>query len=226
MSQGPSGQAPPEHGNGAQSTSQTVKNEARDVATTAVEQGGSVAKTAAKEAKHVAGHTKREAQDLLREGRDQLEDQARNGQRQAARSLHDLAGELDRMAEGTDSPGVATDLTRQASERVHAVAEWLDHREPGQLLDEVRGFARRRPGTFLVGAVIAGALAGRLTRAAVAGKPEDDHQQHTGAAPGPAAPALPTPAPQGTLAGPSGFSAPQPPAAPVGARPSATGQVP
>jgi hypothetical protein len=32
------------------------------------------------------------------------------------------------------------------------------------VVEEVRNFARRRPGTFLTGAVIVGVLAGRLTR--------------------------------------------------------------
>jgi hypothetical protein len=37
------------------------------------------------------------------------------------------------------------------------------------LLDEVRGFARRKPGTFLLVAAAAGVVAGRLTRALAAG---------------------------------------------------------
>ena len=39
----------------------------------------------------------------------------------------------------------------------------LQNREPAELLDEVRSFARRKPGMFLLGAAAAGILAGRLT---------------------------------------------------------------
>jgi hypothetical protein len=39
----------------------------------------------------------------------------------------------------------------------------LQNREPAQLLDDVRSFARRKPGLFLLGAAAAGVLAGRLT---------------------------------------------------------------
>jgi hypothetical protein len=39
----------------------------------------------------------------------------------------------------------------------------LQSREPAELLDEVRRFARRKPGMFLLGAAAAGVLAGRLT---------------------------------------------------------------
>jgi len=39
----------------------------------------------------------------------------------------------------------------------------LQNREPADLLEEVRSFARRKPGLFLLGAAAAGVLAGRLT---------------------------------------------------------------
>jgi hypothetical protein len=59
---------------------------------------------------------------------------------------------------------VATEFARQAADRAHGAASWLEQREPADLLDEVRNFARRRPGAFLIGAAVAGLAAGRLTR--------------------------------------------------------------
>src|SRR5205814_692865 len=53
---------------------------------------------------------------------------------------------------------------QQAAERIHGAASWLEQREPADLLQAVRDFARRRPGVFLAGAVAAGLAAGRLTR--------------------------------------------------------------
>ena len=44
--------------------------------------------------------------------------------------------------------------------------------DPGSLLNEVKSFARQRPGTFLLLAAGAGVLAGRLTRSLSAGAPE------------------------------------------------------
>ena len=76
------------------------------------------------------------------------------------------------MAAASDQPGVATDLVRQAAERSSAVASWLDGRDPGSLLTEVKSFARQRPGTFLLLAAGAGVLAGRLSRSLSAGAPE------------------------------------------------------
>ncbi|WP_254910221.1 hypothetical protein [Micromonospora sp. NBS 11-29] len=67
------------------------------------------------------------------------------------------------MAQGGGS-GPVTELAHQAAERVHGVAGWLEQREPGDLLNEVKSYARRNPGTFLVGAALLGVVAGRLTR--------------------------------------------------------------
>lgn len=76
------------------------------------------------------------------------------------------------MASASEEPGVATDLVRQAAERSSTVAEWLDGRDPGSLLTEVKSFARKKPGTFLLLAAGAGILAGRLSRSLSAGAPD------------------------------------------------------
>ena len=52
------------------------------------------------------------------------------------------------------------------------MASWLENRDPGSLLDEVKSFARQRPGTFLLAAAGAGLLAGRLGRSLQAGAPD------------------------------------------------------
>jgi hypothetical protein len=229
MTQGPGGQSPPQqHGSGSPSMPETAKGEAREVTSTAADRGGEVAQTAADQAKHVAAHAQQEARDLVREGREQLQSQAKDGQRKAAESLHQLAGQLERMAQQTDSPGLAGDVARQVSDRTRSVADWLEHREPGDLLDEVRRFARRRPGTFLVGAAVAGALVGRLTRGVVAQQKEESSPNGRAGAPQPhagptATPPVPRPddagypAPQGFpqpgsagYAAPGGYPAPQP----------------
>ncbi|MEU8633602.1 hypothetical protein AB0C38_15640 [Amycolatopsis sp. NPDC048633] len=200
MTHGQGGQSPPtQYPSESPSKPEAAKDEARELATTAADRGGEVAHTAVDEAKNVAAHAQHEARDLLREGRAQLESQARDGQRKAAESLHQLAGQLERMAEKTDSPGVASDVARQVSGRTRSVADWLEHREPGDLLDEVRRFARRRPGTFLVGAAVAGAVVGRLTRGVVAQQQESsgDKASSNGQAaapqPLPATPHVPQP---------------------------------
>ena len=147
------------------STKDLAVDEAKNVKDTAAQAGGQVATTAADQAKEVAAETQRQAKDLLDQGRAQLKDQAIAQQQKAATGLTSLAQELRGLADGSSAgaPGPARDLLQQASGMVETFADRLQNREPAQLLDEVRDFARRKPGLFLLGAAAAGVLAGRLT---------------------------------------------------------------
>ena len=103
--------------------------------------------------------------------RSELRGQVRNQQSSLASRLNSWASELGSMAAKSDESGPMTDLAQQASRRVGEFSHWLDNHEPADLLDEVKRFARRRPGAFIALAAAAGVLAGRLTRGAVAGTP-------------------------------------------------------
>ena len=85
------------------------------------------------------------------------------------------------MARNSEQDGVATDLARQAADRAWQAAGWLTDRDPGSLLNEVRSFARRKPGTYLAIALGAGVLAGRLTRGLAA--PAEDTTPARGPSP-------------------------------------------
>jgi hypothetical protein len=146
------------------STGDVAKDEARNVGQTAAQAGSQVASTAADQAKEVAYETKQQAQDLIQQGRSQLRQQAVGQQQKAAEGLQGLASQLRGMVQGNEpAPGPARDLLEQATDKVEDFARWLQNREPADLLDEVRSFARRKPGSFLLGAALAGVVAGRLT---------------------------------------------------------------
>ena len=149
-----------------------VKDEAGDVARTAKDSAQNVAETAKTEAANVASEVKSNAKDLLSQARTDLTHQAGAQQQKVASGLRSISDELHAMARASDQPGVASDLVRQAADRSSSVASWLDGRDPGSLLDEVKSFARQRPGTFLLLAAGAGVLAGRLGRSLSAGAPE------------------------------------------------------
>ena len=150
---------------GTGSTTDVAKDEARNVGQTAAQAGSQVASTAADQAKEVVHETQRQATDLLQQGRAQLRDQAVSQQQKAGQGLTSLASQLRGLADGTSdgAPGPARDLIQQASGKLEELGGWLQNREPAELLDEVRRYARRKPGTFLLGAAIAGVVAGRLT---------------------------------------------------------------
>ena len=157
---------------GGASKTDAAKGEAADVKRQAADSAQTVAETAKTEAANVAAEVKTNARDLLHQAKSDLTDQAGTQQQRVAEGLRSISTELHTMAAASDQPGVATDLVRQAAERSSAVAGWLDGRDPGSLLTEVKSFARQRPGAFLLLAAGAGVLAGRLSRSLSAGAPE------------------------------------------------------
>ncbi len=141
-----------------------VKGEAQNVKQTAAEAGSRVAGTAKAEVSHVAGEARRQAKDVLHQTRSQLTSQASTQQSNLANVIRTLGSDLGTMAGATEKPGVASNIAHQASGVVDSVADWFESREPADVLAEVTAFARRRPGTFLGIAAVAGLVAGRLTR--------------------------------------------------------------
>lgn len=141
-----------------------AREQARQVGSEAKQAGGAVAETAKEQGREVVGEARRQARNLYGEARSQLASQTGEQQRRAAGGLRSLADEMRTMAEQGGQAGPVSELARQAADRVHGVAGWLEQREPGDIISEVRDYARRNPGTFLVGAAVLGVLAGRLTR--------------------------------------------------------------
>jgi len=159
---------------GEASTRDVAKEEARGVAQDAVQSGKQTVETAKQQAGEVTNEAMSQARMLFEQTRDQVTSQGTAQQEKAASGLRTLADELQGMVSGdVQTPGLATDLAKQASERVRTAADMLENRQPAELLDEVRRFARRRPGAFLLGAAVAGFVGGRLTRG-IADEARDD----------------------------------------------------
>ena len=149
-------------GNGAGSAS--VREEAASVTSDAAQSGRQVADTAVSEAKDVVAEARSQISTLLEQLRDEANEQASGQSDRAVKGLRSLGDELKQMVSASEQRGMATDLAGQAADRVQSVAGWLEQRQPGEVLDEVRDFARRRPGTFLAAAAVVGLIGGRLTR--------------------------------------------------------------
>lgn len=211
----------------AKQAASTAKGEAQQTAGTAKAEAGNVAGVAKDEARHVVEEGKQQAANLMDEAMSQVDEQARTQRDRVVQTLRTFGDDLEKMARGEQpGSGMAQDLTRQVADRARDVSSRMDGREPVELLDEVRSFARRRPGTFLLGALAAGVVAGRLTRGAKDAQDRDgtgtplyddvraDQAMGTG-------PARPTPgvAPAGTATGAptAGAGTPDtPPAYPTG----------
>ena len=171
---------------GDASTRDVAKEEARGVAQDAAQGGRHTVETAKQQAGQVTDEAMSQARMLFDQTREQVTAQSTAQQERAASGLRTLADELSGMASGgAQQEGLATDLARQAADRVRTAADALENRQPAELLDEVRSFARRRPGTFLLGAAAIGFLGGRLTRS-ITEEARDDSGTPVGTQTGPA----------------------------------------
>ena len=153
---------------GDQSTTDVAKGEAAAVKDTAVEAGKDVAATAKDEAVNVAEEAKYQAKSLLSTATSEVQNQASTQQGRLASTLRGYADELQGISQGSAPSGVMGDLVQQAASKGSEIAQWLEDREPADLLEELRRYARRRPVMFLALCGLAGVVAGRITRGAVA----------------------------------------------------------
>lgn len=176
------------------STTDVAKDQAGQVAGDAADAGKHVAGVAGEQASQVAATATSQAKDLLAQTRGELTEQAGTQKDRVATGLRSIGDELRSLAEGSEQPGMVTDAAHQAAQRSAAVADWLEEREPGRVLDEVTRFARRKPGTFLAVAAGAGFLLGRFGRGLAADHAGDTTQPGSTptAATAPAAPVVPS----------------------------------
>ena len=159
----------------------TAADEGREVASAAADEGREVARAAARDARGLAGTAKEQAtevadelvsqgQGLMEETRGQLLEQAQTQASRLAAAMRQYGEQAEALADGRPSQaGPMPDYLRQASDRLEELAERVEERGPEGLLEDLQGFARRRPGAFLLGAAVAGFGIGRLVRAGGSG---------------------------------------------------------
>lgn len=159
---------------------QTSEN-AQQVASTAVDKSQQVARAGAQQARQVVGTSRQQAsqlaeelsghaRDLLDEAKAQLQDQAETQIQRLAQGLHRLGDEAQALAEGRPQEArTLRDYVDKTSVKLDEIAEGLESKGAEGLLEDLQTLARRRPGSFLLGAGVAGVVVGRLVRSAAAG---------------------------------------------------------
>ena len=160
-----SGSGSTDSGSSGSGKADAAKSAASDVAGDAKEQAANVAGTAKEQAANVASEVSDHARQLFGQASGTLKDQAADQQQKAASGLRTIGDHLGKMADNDDEQGLAAKVVRDLSNRAGSVAGYLEGRDPGSLVDEVKSFAARRPGTFIAIAAGAGILAGRLAKA-------------------------------------------------------------
>ncbi len=176
----------------------------RAAAATASEQGQEVAREArahTQQVASVAGDQAREVADLVRdqttlltqelssqgrtlyeETRQQVAEQADVQAQALAQTLHRWGSEAQALVEGRPADaGTVGMYARQIADRLYQAASEIEIRGASGLVEEVQDLARRRPGTFLLGAALIGFGGGRLVRSAKSspGSAEDDGSDDT-----------------------------------------------
>ncbi|WP_435769742.1 hypothetical protein [Nocardioides sp. SYSU DS0651] len=155
------------------------KAQAQRAAGVARDEGKHVGEVARDEAQNVAAEAQQQAKNLVDDARSQIQEQSKSQLESLVSMLQGFGDDLEKMARGEGpGSGIAKDVVTQVSDRAKTFSSQIQGREPGELLDQARDFARRRPGTFLLGALAAGVVAGRLTRGA---KEAHDSSSGTGA---------------------------------------------
>jgi hypothetical protein len=153
---------------GAPEDSSGAKDQAKQAAGTAADQGKHVAGVAQDEVKNVAAEAQNQLRGLLDEATTQVDEQSKAQKSRLADTVRTFGDDLESMRGEGQQDGVAAQVVQQVAGQARSLASHLDDRDPSELLDDVRRFARRRPGTFLLGAIAAGIVVGRVTRGAKA----------------------------------------------------------
>ena len=149
-------------------TASTAKDEAARTAQTAATAAGDVAGTAKEQAGHVAGEAVNQVRQLADDARGEASAQLSSAADKLGDLIRSLATEIRDLSQGNaDGSGKVAGLAQQLAGTGDRLADQVSQLGPEGLLREVRSFAARKPGTFLLGALAAGAATGRLVRGAV-----------------------------------------------------------
>jgi uncharacterized protein YjbJ (UPF0337 family) len=149
-------------------TASTAKDEAARTASTAASAAGDVAGTAKQQAGQVAGEAVNQARQLADQARGEASAQLSTAADKLGDLIRSFATEIRDLSQGNaDSSGKVAGLASQLAGQGERWADQVAELGPEGLLREVRSFAARKPGTFLLGALAAGVATGRLVRGAV-----------------------------------------------------------
>lgn len=163
---------------GSAGVKDTAKEQARQTAGTAAQESRHVAGVAQGEAAKVASEASSQVRQLAGQASSHVQEQGREQLGRLVEVIRSFGDDLEAMA--AQSSGPVAGLVSEAAERVTGLSSALEGREPADLLEDARSFARRRPGVFLGGALVAGLVAGRLTRGAKAAKDSSPSARSTG----------------------------------------------
>jgi hypothetical protein len=145
---------------------ETAKAESAEVAETAKQAGKDVMTEVSEQTSAVARTAKDQFDQLATQTRQELKAQSEQRGEQLAARLQTWAGQMKALAEGrVEEAGELRALMGDAQRKLESYASSLRERGPDGVLQDVRRFARRRPGMFLLAAGVTGFAIGRIVKA-------------------------------------------------------------
>ena len=125
--------------------------------TAARDEASAVAESIKGESKNVAQTAQEEARTALHRVQSDVRERADAEATKFAGTLHDTSRQLRSMADSTDEQqGFAATLAREGASAAERLANRLDVGGLDGVMADIRSWARRSPGTFLMGAAAAG----------------------------------------------------------------------
>ncbi|AYN41665.1 hypothetical protein D9753_25440 [Streptomyces dangxiongensis] len=151
---------------GTGTTGEKVMTEASATAGQAGQAATEVAGTAAEQTRAVVGEARQQAGNVIDQVRGRVMDEADGQAKRAAGSLRQWAEDLGGLAGNAQHDSPARSLATQVADKGHRAADYLEKQGVQGVACDLQGFARRRPGVFLGGALLAGLAVGRMAKAA------------------------------------------------------------
>ncbi|AOT62361.1 MULTISPECIES: hypothetical protein [Streptomyces] len=158
---------------------EVAREQASATASRAGQAGREVAGSAAEQAKAVAGEARQQVGSAVHDLRRRVRDEGRGQTERLAGTVRRWADDLEGMAGGAADDSPARGLVAQVADGGHRAADYLEEHGVDGLVGDLQDFARRRPGAFLGGAVLAGLVAGRVMKAGKAAHSGDGDARRT-----------------------------------------------
>jgi hypothetical protein len=166
-------------------TADTARDEGKQLAHSAADSTKQVASTVKEEASNVAGEVSTQVRSLAGQASDEVRGQVDRQRSRAVQALRTTQDEFSSLAGKGEHSQLTNELTRRAADQAAKVADYLERTQPSEMLERARSFARRRPGAFLFGAALAGAVVGRLVKSVATGGESPSQDRYTPARPTP-----------------------------------------
>src|SRR3712207_406720 len=128
--------------------------------------GNQVTEQAKQQSQQLAQQARQQASELANRGTEQAKSQLANQKHNASQRMVPIQSALRESAQQlrNQGQGQVGEYAEKAADQVERFSTYLRQTEVEEIMDEVRGFARRRPGLFLGSAAAIGFLATRFLK--------------------------------------------------------------